>query len=208
MAPTRREFIKALGVALAAALVRGCGPTCYTPAPNYTPRPSPTPNPAWDAIQECWYALDNLAQSPGDETAATALRQKHAEAVHHLVLWGQLDGNVADRMSLAYEAAVTAAISEAGLAMCYDMVPSFATSNQPLCEHTLLRQVEILEEMAVQGGVNRDTVAQAREAIERDMAWLAQLQADSVSISGSVEIDPASAEAARILVELLLGGGL
>jgi hypothetical protein len=48
-------------------------------------------------------------------------------------------------------------------------------------------------------------VAQVRASLERNIAWLAQFQAgESTGLANDVEVDTSSAEAARVLIELLL----
>jgi hypothetical protein len=66
--------------------------------------------------------------------------------------------------------------------------------------------VALLEEMAARSEIDPPTVAQARAALERDIEWLEQFQAGQVPGSWEqIGADPTAIEAARILVELLLG---
>jgi hypothetical protein len=71
----------------------------------------------------------------------------------------------------------------------------------------LVQQTAFLEEVAAEGDIDPETVAQAQASLERDIAWLAQFHAGEMpgELDG-VEVTPEAAEAARILVELLLGG--
>ena len=86
-------------------------------------------------------------------------------------------------------------------ASCYiALPPEFAPRDD------LMRQADLLEDLAAEGDIDRETVAQARETVERAIAWLAQFHAGKVpgELEG-IEVTPEAAEAARILVGLLLG---
>ena len=69
-----------------------------------------------------------------------------------------------------------------------------------------MQQAALLEEMATEGDIDSETVAQAQAALERDITWLAQFHAgeEPGELEG-IEVTPEAAEAAQILVELLLG---
>ena len=68
-----------------------------------------------------------------------------------------------------------------------------------------MTQAGALAEMARRSNIDPDTVTRARDAMARDMAWLAQFQAGQAPGElSSIEATPAQIEAARILVELLL----
>ena len=72
----------------------------------------------------------------------------------------------------------------------------------------LMEQIAALEEMAGKGDIDPVTVAQVRASSEQGIAWLARFQAgEDLGLMSEVEVDSSSAEAARVLVELLLGGG-
>ena len=86
-------------------------------------------------------------------------------------------------------------------ASCYIALPAeFAPRDD------LVRQTDLLEDLAAAGDIDPGTVAQAQEALERDITWLAQFHAGEMpgELEG-IEVTPEAAEAARILVALLLG---
>lgn len=201
MQRTRREFIRFVRVVLAAALTRSCA-ACYTPAPGgYTPRPAPpTPDPHWSNLRTCWLDLA-AAELPSFEDGELPgrLRQCHANALQALVDGGKLRADIADEIAVAYDQAV--AHIERQLATCYIALPPEFTPRSDL-----MKQADLLAEMAEKSDINPMTVAHARAALERDIAWLAQFQAGQVPGSlTQIEVDADSIEAARILVDLLLG---
>jgi hypothetical protein len=206
MPPTRRDFIRYVGLFLASAIVRGCYPTCYTGVPQTWPTsdpfPSPTPpsNEYWAALRDCWYSLDDpRMQSFEDNEFITALRQRHQEALQALVRFGDLNTAVADEIEVAFQQAV--AHIQRNMATCYIALPA-----EYMPRADLLSQEALLEEMALKSEIDPATVEQARAALARDIEWLSQFQAGQVP--GSLEAtdpDPNAVEAARILVELLLG---
>lgn len=198
MSVNRRDFIRSVGVALASLLAVRCRPTPTTPT-CYAPV-MPTPDyPTWDALRGCWLDLDNPQLQSYEETEfSQALRQRHAAALDELVANGEVERAVADEIAVAFEQAV--AHIQRQVASCYIMTPPEFAPRQNLVE-----QAAALEEMAAQSDIDPATVAQAQEAIERDVAWLAQFAAgETPGEPDSVEVTPEAAEAARILVQLLL----
>lgn len=205
--PDRREFMRNIGVALASLLTARCivQPTCYTPALP-TPMPTcytatpPTPNPQWSALRDCWLALDDPALQSFEETDfSRELCQRHADALDALIAAGELDPAVAAEMAVAFQEAV--AHVQRQMASCYIALPPEYTPRDDL-----VARAAALEEMAVRSEIDPATVEQARAALERDVAWLAQFHAGQTpGALDEVEVPPEAAEAARILVDLLLG---
>jgi hypothetical protein len=202
MKTTRREFIHRLGIALGSLMAARCVTTCYEPIPE-TPFPTPpdTPlTPDWAALRACWLDLDNPElQSFEDTDFSRELRQRHITALAQLEARGELDAAVADEIAAAFEEAV--AHVQRQQASCYIVLPPEFTPRDDLT-----RQADLLEDLAAEGDIDPGTVAQAQEALERDIAWLAQFHAGKVPEElEEIEVTPEAAEAARILVGLLLG---
>jgi hypothetical protein len=201
MKTTRREFIRRVGVALGSLMAMRCV-TCY--APVEVTHPSPTAasdaDPAWDALRECWLDLDNPELLSFEDTDFSRdLRQRHADALADLVDSGEIDAAVADEIDAAFEEAI--AHIQRQQATCYIALPPEFTPRDDL-----MQRAEILEMMAAEGGIDSETVAQAQAALERDIAWLAQFHAgEAPGELEEIEVTPEAAEAARILVKLLLG---
>jgi len=201
MKTTRREFIRRVGVALGSLMTMRCV-TCYAPNPEpLTPSPSDTPpTPDWATLRECWVDLDNPAlQSFEDTDFSRDLRQRHDDALTALVESGEIDASVADEITAAFEEAI--AHIQRQQATCYIALPPVFAPREDL-----VQQAAILEEMATEGDIDPETVAQAQAALEQDIAWLAQFHAGEVpSELDEIEVTPDAAEAARVLVKLLLG---
>ncbi len=221
MEPTRREFIRNVGVMLAALLTSGCGltrrilstpvvtcyemvaptdtpaPTCYTAVPPT--RPAPFGGPRWNELRACWLALkDPRLQSYEDNDFIQDLRQRHAGALEALVAGGELKSAVADEIGVAFGQAI--AHVQRQQATCY-----FALPPEYMPREDLVQQAAALAEMAGQSDIDPATVAQAQSALERDMAWLAQFDAgQQPDDMGTIGATPEAIEAARILVGLLL----
>lgn len=200
MRTTRREFIRRVGIALGSLMAARCvSTTCYL-MPTLTPTPDTPLTPNWAALRACWLDLDNpKLQSFEDTDFSHALRQRHADALTALIDSGELDAAVADEIATAFEEAI--AHVQRQQASCYIALPPEFTPRDDL-----MRQADLLEYLAAEGNIDPGTVAQAREALERDIAWLAQFHAGEVpgELEG-IEVTPEAAEAARILVGLLLG---
>jgi len=216
MPMTRREFLSAIGVALASLLTSRCLPSCYTPVP---PAMTPTgQGDDWDRLRRCWWDLDLLARDARDlEKGQQALQKftaEHRAALDALVAAGQVSPEVADDLQVAFEGAAYHVWRANAPITCYIIAP-------PLYEFQsnvdLAQQAELLEEMAKKGALDPDTVARARAAIERDIAWRSLTAEEQEAILEAaqqakyppleelgLEIPASAREAARILVELLL----
>lgn len=215
MTPTRREFIKSVGIAIGSLMAARCIPF---ESGSDSPR---------DRLRESWSRLDWLAEETRDwddyergEKARDQLITDHRDALDELVAAGDLDAAVADQVQTAFDAA-TYHIWRANCGMtCYEPVLIDYT---PTSSGQLAQQAELLTEMAESGGLDQDVVAQAQAAIERDVTFLnlsgAETQAlydELMEAAGDtyvfpsfdeldLEVTPETAEAARFLVELLLG---
>lgn len=234
MSPNRREFIRQFGVALAGILSASCRspfqPTCYVPAlPSATPGPtgqstgSPALSPEQERLRACWLELDALAeQTQKDSESGQQTRQKlvgeHRAALDDLVRSGVLDALVAEQVQLAFEQAADHIWATYAPVLCYEEAP---LSYYPASRDDLVRQAGLLAEGT---DLDPETVALAQTAIARDMAFLGlsveETQALYDEISGDtgpgtpyprlegleLDISPEAVQAARFLVDLLLGG--
>ena len=138
-------------------------------------------------------------QSFEDTDFSRDLHRRHDAALAALIEIGEIDAPVADEIGIAFEEAI--AHIQRQQATCYAALPPVFAPREDL-----VRQAEILEEMSTAGDIDPETMAQAQAALERDIAWLAQFHAgEEPGELDGIEITPEAAEAARILVELLLG---
>jgi hypothetical protein len=138
-----------------------------------------------------------------------------------LVAGGDVDGDVADDLQAAFEGASTHVWRANAPITCYE--PSFYPEYGVQSSSDLVQQAALLDEMAGRSGIDQAIVDQVRGAIERDMAFLAlsddaeaalveavvEAAAGSMAYPSLQELDldvpPSALEAARILVEVLLG---
>lgn len=199
MNPTRRDFIRYVGITLAGLVVRSCGATCYTPGPDWN-RPALAPSELWAGLRECWFRLgDPQLQSFTEADFSRDLREPHRLMLDELVQAGKMDARVAEQIQIAFDQAIIHIQRQT--VECYEAFPVEYYPRQDLAQ-----QRAALEEMAGKSGIDPATVEQAQEALARDIAWLDDFQAGWVpGALEEVEPDPAAVEAARILVELLLG---
>ena len=210
MSPTRREFIKHLAMALASLAMTRCL--------------SPGDDSSRSRLRSCWLQLDPLAQQTHkDYERGSQMKDQlvadHRAALDTLIAAGELSAAVAAQMQAAFvEAAYHVWRANAPMT-CYEPV---LVDYTPTGASQLVQQANLLAEMAERGDLDPSTVAQARAAIERDIAFLGlsdeetqALYDELIKAAGDaytfpafdeleMEILPEAAEAARFLVELLL----
>lgn len=227
MEPTRREFLRQVGVFFATVVAGGVTvsctseatpptPTCYAPvAPTPVPTSGPTmtcyeptmppPTPTilasdarWNALRVSWLELNNpQLQSYEDTDFSRRLRQQHADALTALTESGQIDAAVAADIQVAFEQAI--AHIQRQQATCYIALPPEYAPRQDV-----MTQTAALTEMAQRSEIEPATVERAQAALARDMAWLAQFQAkQQPSDLADIQATPTEIKAARILVDLL-----
>jgi len=217
MAPTRRDFIKNVGIAVASlvAVQGACGPL---EREDHSPR---------GRLRNCWERLDWLAEKAQDwdqhekaQEARDGLVADHRAALDELVAAGELEAAVADQVQIAFsEAAYHVWRANCGMT-CYEPMPG--PDYTPFTSSQLALQADLLTEMAESGAADAETVAQAQAAIERDIAFLTLSDAETqalyeelVTAAGDgydypsfgdveLEVTPQAAEAARFLIDLLL----
>lgn len=201
MQPTRREFMRSVGVMLASLLTARCvsQPTCYEPIPPthtptplmptcYTVVPTPMPSPPavkesdWDRLRASWHNLDHLARDAPDLERGEKTRERlvvdHRKALDNLVKAGAFDSAIADEMQAAFEGAAYHVWRANAPITCYESVPYYQVEGSS----DLARQADLLAEMAEKSAIDEATVAQAQAAIERDVAFLAMSAEDQQAL--------------------------
>jgi hypothetical protein len=156
----------------------------------------------WDTLRGCWAELEcGKEHSLGDAPLPQDLQQRHTQALEALVASGELSADVAEQVKAAFWQ--TFNHIQSTMSMCYIAMRFGKTPREDFVE-----QIAALEEMAGHGDLDPAVVVRVREVLERDIVWLAQSLGgeDPGDVSG-VEVDTSSAEAARVLIELLLEGG-
>lgn len=172
----------------------------------------------WLALRECWTELKcGEDRSLGDPPLPQDLQQRHTQALEALIASGELSFGVAERVKAAF--LQTFNHIQASMSMCYMVMMPAEPPRQDF-----VRQVAALEEMAGSSDLDPGAVGRVREALERDITWLAQppdkrhprdiawlvqppQDGGNPANVNDIEVDASSAEAARVLVELLLQDG-
>jgi hypothetical protein len=176
-------------------------PTCYAAPPPTAPAVETNEN--WEALRVCWLDLkDPRLGSSGGAAFSSELLRRHRDALTRLQTAGQLDSEVASAMVIAFDEATVHV--QRKMATCYEPLPP-GQPNPHTSREELTTQAATLTEMAARSVIDPATVARARAALERDLAWLAQFQAGrQPGELEEIRATPAEVEAARLLVELLL----
>ncbi len=177
MALSRRDFMKLVGVSVSSLMLTRCRlpvvTTCYLP--TLPPTEPPT---ARGRLRQCWQSFGELAQATieesnkgtSDNTFGQALTVDHRAALDELVANGELTSSVADLVQEAFDAAVYHIWRSNALITCYEPV---MVNYGPASAEVLVRQAELLEQVASQDVIDPATIDSARVAIEHDMAFYA-----------------------------------
>lgn len=229
MSVSRRDFMKMVGVSVASLALTSCRiplpVTCYTPM-------LPTPTPAdlllpRERLRHCWLSFGELAQATQQDTGdgnadndfGKELMVEHRKALDELVASGELSSTVADLVQEAYDAAVYHVWRSYAPITCYEpVIVDFA----PVSAGILVQQSEILGKIADENTIDPNTLAKARAALEKDMAfyamtdsevaslydriiseWQAQGQAYPTFENQELNITPEAKSAAQFIISLL-----
>lgn len=232
MSLTRRDFMKMFGVSLASLLMTRCRgivtetPTCYAPLPPPTLTPSIPSSSARDRLRFCWLRFGELAQATlADEDMDNSLGRQliadHRSALDELVTAGELSAPVVDLVQESYEAGVYHVWRSNVPITCYEPV---IVDYSPSSAGILVKQSEILSQIAGQGAIDQKTLAKARTALEHDMAFYDLSNEDVQTLYDrlvkesqetgqpvpsfealELELTPVARQAAQFILELLTG---
>lgn len=213
MPSTRREFLTRVGIALAALAAARCAPLGGKPAS------------AWERLRQPWLDLERLAKDAADYERGEKTRERlvadHRAALDALVQADQLEPAVADEMQLAFAGAAQHVWRAHAPITCYE--PMLGPDYEVESSSDLAQQAEALADMAGQASIDPATLAQVQVAIERDIAFLSMPAGEQRALTDAVlqaagdtytyprlseldmDVPPESIEAARILVQVLLG---
>jgi hypothetical protein len=197
MTLTRRDFIRSVGIAVASLVMARCTPSG---GKDDSPR---------GCLRSCWLRLDGLArQARGDYERGDKAREKlvaeHRAALDDLIAAGEVDAAVADQMQVAFKEASYHVWRSNAPMTCY-MAPPVEYE----ARRDLIRQAELLCETA--SDLDPVVVEEVQTAIERDIAFFEATASPGGSKlieqfkAGEIEASPEAVEAARILVDLILG---
>jgi hypothetical protein len=202
MRSTRRDFIKSVGIAIASLVMARCIPFG---GEDDAPR---------GRLRSCWLRLDWLAQKTREtppenygegQQARDKLVAEHHTALDDLVAAGELDAAVADQMQVAFDEAAFHAWRSNAPMTCYEALPVEYGARDDL-----IQQAELLREAA--SALDPAVVEEVQAAIARDIALFEAAAGPEAGFklieqfeAGEIEANPEAVEAARILVDLLLG---
>ena len=220
--PTRREFMKSLGIALGAGLIGGRFDMRSALA-GVGEGKGPFGHASWKDLQKCWFELEAVVEatmSPdweSEEDVTGPFKERHRKALDKLVQANELNAEVAGRIHEAHEDAVFHLYRSNGRMSCYDPTSQGVVMMQ--ARQQLVDRVELLEQMAHKGEIDKDAVDKARKALELDIAlydalaevdklgneerWQEWNRVVDAYEAKTLEVDKFDAEAADILVGLL-----
>jgi hypothetical protein len=234
MSLSRRDFMKLFGVTVASLLLTRCRgfitdpptPTCYAPLPPPTITPSITSSTIRERLRNCWLRFGELSQkTKTGENPDNALGQQmladHRAALDELVASGEISASVADLVQESYEAALYHVWRSNAPITCYEpMMVDYAPSSADI----LVKQSEVLGQIAGQGTIDPVILAGAQAALEHDMAFYDLSDAEVQTLydrlikesqEGSqpipsfealqLELTPDARDAARFILDLLTG---
>ncbi|MBN1579116.1 MAG: hypothetical protein JXA89_00325 [Anaerolineae bacterium] len=155
-----------------------------------------------EQVKEMWQVLTKDRKQfeafPADDPQGDALRARHRAALDALVAAEALSVPVSDRLQAAFDQSVLHICSSQS--MCYLIYPLEAFPRGDL-----LARAKALGELET--GLDADAVAQARAALERDIAFSQGESEDQQLValwySGAIPVDQEARAAAQFLDELL-----
>lgn len=198
---SRRGFISLFGVSVASLLLSRCKwpqlsrqdpteiPTAACYAPTQPPELEPTPTKflsARERLRAGWLSFDRVAQKtvdasahPGDDNGSAyrvELSTSHRSALDELVAEGTLSKVVADLIQEAYDAAIYHIWRSNVPITCY-MTTGLAYTYESAS--ILVRQSEILNQIAVNDKIDPETLVKARAALDHDLAFYSLSEAET-----------------------------
>ncbi len=169
-------------------------------------------DPTWNQLRVCWLDL-----SPADEAGREKQQKAHRAVLDRLVRNGAMEEAVAGQLQRAFEEVCFHVWRSSSSMTCYRH--DTATALQIRSREDLLKQIRLLDEYARSGILSDSTVAAARAAIEKDIAFMGELAQLSFLPEGTyhvarsmlvrsfademMDISSEAAQAAQILVQLL-----
>ena len=217
MSLTSRDFMKLFGVSAASLYLTRCQLLTTLPATSSSAR---------ERLRLSWLKFNKLAQKTSngrnkENDLGQQMIVEHRAALDELVAAGEISASVADLVQEAYEAAVFHVWRSNVPITCYAPV---IVDYAPSSANVLVKQSEVLNQIAAQGTVDPATLAKAQSALEHDMAFYALSDADVQALYDQLiknsqeagqpipsfealqlELTPDAQAAAQFILELLTG---
>lgn len=216
MSLTRRDFMKLFGVTVASLLLTRCR--------GFIPETS-TPS-ARERLRLSWLRFGELARKTRhdgntDNTLGQQMIADHRTALDELLTAGEISASVADLVQESYEAAIYHVWRSNAPITCYaPVIVDYAPSSASV----LVKQSEILGQIAAQETIDPETLTKAQTALEHDMAFydltnaeiqelydrlIKESQENSQPIPSfealKLELTPDARAAAQFILDLLTG---
>lgn len=180
---SRRDFMKLVAVSVASLALTRC--SLPLPVSCYAPLPPPTPTlTSRDRLRECWLRFNDLAMLTSKEfeqgqELIQQLSLEHRALLDEFVAGGELNTAEASLVQEAFEAALYHVWRSNAPITCYEPV---IVDYAPVSAGILVHQAEALDALAAQGTIDAPTLADARAALEHDLAFyaLSDEQVDSL----------------------------
>lgn len=200
MTCTRREFLRNLGVTVAALALSRCVPSGTDDHPSRT------------RLRNGWLnlaRLDQEAQADAEEIdrIRSELVLDHRAALDDLVAAGELDAGVADQIQVAFSEAAFHVWRTKAPITCYIVYPAEAVVREDV-----LKQLEVLSEIS--DGLDPRVAKQVQAAIARDIAFFEALAAGGKGRdlleqfeAHEIEVGREAIEASHFLVDLMVAPG-
>lgn len=155
-----------------------------------------------ERLRACWQAL-RAVPAEGDSRALFAqVSAEHRAALDALVAARALDPAVAEAVEAAFAGAAEHVERSTGVMTCYIAIDGRLWSSAT----SVLGRAAALADLAAGQSLDSETIALARVALERDIAYLAARAAAGGSQAPyPVEATPESARAAAFLAGLFTG---
>jgi len=222
--PSRRDFLKHVGIAVASLAMARC--MCLGRSID-DPTDPPDDDSPRGQLRRCWLGFGWLKEQSQDwdngdngEEARAELARAHQTALDELIAAGELDPEVADCVHQAYEAA-TYHVWRANCGMtCY--LPAPGPDYTPTTSSQLVQQADLLAKLAEEGDLDPETIGESQAAVERDFAFLCLSHEETQALYDALveaagdsynwptfdelefDVSPEAEQAARFLVELIL----
>ena len=161
MALTRRDFVKLFGVGLASLLVTRCQ-AVLPPAVS-----------ARDRLRGLWLNFvklekETLAGRNDEDVLGQRMISDHRAELDEVVAAGEVSAPAAELVQEAYQAAVYHVWRSNAPITCYEpMMVDYAPSGAGV----LVKQAEVLRQLAAQGSIDPVAAARAQAALEHDLAF-------------------------------------
>jgi len=200
MTCTRREFLRNVGLTVAAIALSRCVPSGTNDRLSRT------------RLRNGWLSLarlDREAQADAEEIdrVRSELVLDHRAALDDLVAGGELDAGVADQIQVAFSEAAFHVWRKKAPITCYIVYPVEAVAREDV-----LKQLEVLSEISV--GLDPRVAKQVQVAIARDIAFFEALAAGGKGgdlleqfEAHEIEVGREAIEASHFLVDLMVAPG-